>query len=198
MTKALGLRGRGRPKGVRNKEKPPAAPLKNSRMLSLMEGCYTAEEWLKRFKKLSPSEQFKLKASVEPKAKEEGAGTTIRMIIRGIKGWICESCGHRQEGKNDGAEGPVDGPLDVPVSDAPPDSMESRLAAEDVERRARTYPRPSPGPSRPAPVLEEEPEELPLPPGTPVFTVPNHLDEHEFRGPKEWRGVLPVPGVDEG
>jgi len=83
MTQALGLRGRGRPKGMKNKPKPPAAPLKNSRMLSLMEGCYTAEEWLKRFQKLSPSEQFRLKASVEPKAREEPPGTFC-LIVNGL------------------------------------------------------------------------------------------------------------------
>jgi hypothetical protein len=161
-----------------------------------MEGCYTAEEWLARFKKLSPSEQFKLKASVEPKAKEEGAGTTIRLIIRGVKGWICTACGHKQDGSNDGAEGPVEGPLDdhdglqaPPFRSAPPpgvDSRDSRIHGGIKTAVCESIPKKS------VPVLDEEPPAPP--PGTPIFTVPS-CDDEDVRAELD---RLPIVGIDEG
>ena len=177
----------GRPKGAKNKTSEPVGRGRG-KLREALEDSLTAKD----IQKLTPGTKASLLAKLEPRSLPEGPTTNIRVIVRGLSGWTCEHCGLAQTGKG-GAEGPPAEPLDVPASDSPPDSA-AWQAAEDAERRQRHYPRLSPGPSRPAPILGMIEEDPPPPPGVPIFTVPSYLDEPEFRN----GGRLPVAGVDEG
>jgi len=73
----------GRPKGSRTCQ-PDVTIKPSKRMVELMQGAYDDAEWMRRFKTLTPNEQFRLRGSAEPKPKEEPPGSTFNLIIEGI------------------------------------------------------------------------------------------------------------------
>ena len=82
----------GRPRGSKTVTKMSAG-----RLMDLFDGCYSAEEWARRFKKLSPESQFKYRAQLEPRAKEERTSSTFQLVISGLAGKApitCPKCQH--------------------------------------------------------------------------------------------------------
>ena len=55
------------------------------RLRSLIVGSYTPEEWVRRYKRLSEVDQFRLWAQVEPKEVKVDQDTTISLIINGVR-----------------------------------------------------------------------------------------------------------------
>jgi hypothetical protein len=177
----------GRPKGAKNKTSEPVGRGRG-KLREALEDSLTQKD----IEKLSPVTKAGLLAKLEPRAPSEGPTTIVKLVIRGINGWVCEFCGQAQAGKG-GVEGPVAPPLDVPAADAPPDTAASWQAVEDVKRRGQHYPQPSPGPTRRAPVLVPEEEDPPV--QGPIFTVPSYDDLPEAHIPAEWR--KPIPGYEK-
>ena len=93
-------RGRGRPRGSRNKAKPVELSFK--RIKELFATCYTPAQQKKRFMALKPDQQFRLMAALEPKEKplpaESAPGYTL--VIHGLgpcPNCRCDQCDqHRQ------------------------------------------------------------------------------------------------------
>ena len=75
-------RGRGRPAGSKTYKAGPR--LKASRMLDLVDACYDEEEWVRRFKGLSPESQFKYRSMLEPRAKEEAGPGIFCLLVDGL------------------------------------------------------------------------------------------------------------------
>ena len=96
-------RGRGRPRGVQNKgsEKLGRGKLRDSLADSLTQ---------KDVDRLPAQTKANLLAKLEPKEREEGQGTNVRLIIIGGRGWFCEHCGAKQSGKWNGQDQPLDPP----------------------------------------------------------------------------------------
>ena len=55
------------------------------RLRSLIAQAYTAEEWLKRYKRLSETDQFRLWAQVEPKEMKVDNNSVFRLVIEGFQ-----------------------------------------------------------------------------------------------------------------
>lgn len=55
------------------------------RLRSLIVNSYTPEQWQARFKKLDPTDQYRLWAQVEPKEVKIEQDTTISLIINGVR-----------------------------------------------------------------------------------------------------------------
>ena len=55
------------------------------RLRSLIAQAYTPEEWLKRYRRLSETDQFRLWAQVEPKDVNIEGQTRISLIIQGVR-----------------------------------------------------------------------------------------------------------------
>lgn len=51
------------------------------RLHTLIQGAYSADEWLKRFRRLSELDQFRLWSSVSPRVVEGESGSQFRLII---------------------------------------------------------------------------------------------------------------------
>lgn len=85
----------GRPKGSRTYR--PDAPLPSKRMRDLMAGAYSDAEWLRRYKLLPVTEQFRLRGGAEPKPRDEQPPGSFTLIVTGL-GAVCPECGHRSAG----------------------------------------------------------------------------------------------------
>jgi len=122
LTETPAKRGKGRPQGSRNQVKVLSEPLKNARLQSLMEGCYPAETWLKKFRKLPDELQFRLRSMVEPKAKAEVSDSHFTLEVHGLT--LCPRCGWR--GKQESSP--------EKVSPDPPGDPELRLIGSTGNR----------------------------------------------------------------
>jgi hypothetical protein len=86
----------GRPRGSKTFREGPPPPSK--RMRDLMGGCYSEEEWVRRFKQLPPTEQFRLRGMQEPRVwEEQPTGDFILKIVGLGDGNTCPSCGWTQD-----------------------------------------------------------------------------------------------------
>lgn len=187
----------GRPLG--SKTKPAAPAVAKVKLRDAIGGSFTDKD----IAKLTPDQKARLLVALEPKARpEEATATNIRLIIRGMRGWVCESCGCKQSGEGGPGEElhvpvPIDGTVfpvlvtpdpggRVPFPRTSPDTSRNheRNLAAPAERCADIPER-----TRPAPVFQEE---APLPAGVAVFRVPSIDDD----GPEEWRQPIPFSPVD--
>ena len=109
----------GRPAGSRTK---PKTGLVKGQLRDFI-GANFSESDVKR---LSPESKARLLTSLEPKEKPETPGN-FTLVVAGLKGWICEKCGHRQTEK--AAEG-----LPAKAVDAAPAGSELRLIGEPGSR----------------------------------------------------------------
>ena len=137
----------GRPKVSRTCQ--PDVPLKPSKkMAALMAGCYTDDEWQRRFKLLPISEQFRLRGGAEPKPKEEPTGNTFTLIVSGLSR-PCSKCGHKPE------PAPCVKCGHLETQPAPPGSTESSTAGPNTASRDAHLPPPK---GLPGDFFQEDPE----------------------------------------
>jgi hypothetical protein len=61
------------------------------RLRSLIAQAYTAEEWLRRYKRLSETDQFRLWAQVEPKEVKMDQSSTFRLVISGLPNKVIDA-----------------------------------------------------------------------------------------------------------
>lgn len=61
------------------------------RLQTLIEGAYTAEQWVQRFRRLQAVDQFRLWSTVVPKEHKVDNSSTFRLVIEGLQNKVIDT-----------------------------------------------------------------------------------------------------------